>query len=59
MILNGRLQLIKHTEGFVLKLDQRIALSNRTEVNAGTHDIQCVNVIHPQPIHDLQRVRTL
>src|SRR6266699_142200 len=28
MILNGRLQFVKHTEGFVLELDQWIALPN-------------------------------
>src|SRR5438270_5683604 len=52
MVLDSCLQFFKHTEGFILELDQRVAVTNRTEMYAGAHYIQCVNVIPLLPVDD-------
>ena len=53
IVLNGQLQVLEHTKGFVLELDQGIALPNRTEMNAGPHHVQRIDVVLPQAINDL------
>src|SRR6266571_3852971 len=53
VVLDGLLQIIEHAECFVLELDEGIALSNRAEVNTCTHNIQGVDMVHPQAVYYL------
>ena len=39
MVLDSCLQFFEHTEGFIFEFDQRVALTNRTEMDAGSHHI--------------------
>jgi hypothetical protein len=40
VMLNGLLEVIEHTEGFVFELDERITLPNRAETDTCPHHIQ-------------------
>src|SRR5579883_1674627 len=55
IVLDGRLQLLEHAVRLVLEFDQGVALANRAEVDAGAHDIQRIDVIHPQAVDHLER----
>src|SRR5579883_599135 len=55
IVLDGRLQLLEHAIRFVLELNQGVTLTDRAEVDAGAHDIQRVDVIHPQAVNHLER----
>src|SRR5947209_9253723 len=56
VMLNGLLEVIEHTEGFVFELDERITLPNRAETDTCSHHIQRVDVIHPETVNDLEGV---
>src|SRR5579859_7836713 len=59
MMLDISLQVLEHTERFVFEFDERVALRYRAEVDTVADNVYGVDMIHPQAVDYLQRVRAL
>src|SRR5579859_261533 len=59
MMLDVGLQILEHAERFVFEFDERVALRYRAEVDTVADNVYGVDMIHPQAVDHLQRVRAL